>query len=117
MQMSVSTLDGDLVHVSLTGRMDALGADKISLPFTAAVASRQARVVVDLSDVDFVASAGLRQFFAAARAQKQRGGLMVLAAPQPGVLDVLTATAVQQVIPVYDSLDDALTALREYGAS
>ena len=114
MQISVTALDGDLVHVTLTGRMDTLGADKMSLPFTAAVAARLARVAVDLSEVDFLASAGLRQFFAVARAQKQRGGLVVLAAPRPDVLAVLTATGVQQIIPVYDSLQDALAALREH---
>ena len=115
MQISVSSLDGDLVHVTLAGRMDTLGADKISLPFTAAVAARVARVAVDLSQVDFLASAGLRHLFAGARSQKQRGGLVVLAAPQAAVLTVLTATGVQQIIPVYDTLPDALAALREYG--
>jgi len=114
MQIFVSAVDNDLVHVALAGRMDTLGADRISLPFTAAVAARMALVAVDLSQVEFMASAGLRHLFSGARAQKQRGGHLVLAAPQTDVLTVLTATGVQQIILVYDTLHDALAALREH---
>lgn len=116
MQISVTALDGDLVHVTLTGRMDTLGADKISLPFTAAVSTRQARVAVDLEQVDFLASAGLRHFFAGARAQKQRGGHVVLVAPQVDVRSVLISTGVPAIIPLYDTLHEALAALREHAA-
>ena len=114
MQISVTAVDNDLVHVTLVGRMDTLGADKIALPFTAAVAARLALVAVDLSEVEFMASAGLRHLFSGARAQKQRGGHVVLAAPQPDVLTVLTATGVPQIIPVYDTLHDAFAALLEH---
>lgn len=116
MQITVNTLDGDFVHVVLAGRMDTLGADKISLPFTAATASRKALVAVDIGQVDFMASAGLRQLFANARAQQQRGGLLVLAAPQPPVRAVLEATGVQQLIGIYAALDEALAALRAHVA-
>ena len=112
MQISVTNLDDGIVHVTLVGRMDALGADKIAIAFTAATATRKAQVAVDLSGVDFLASAGLRQFFANARAQHQRGGALVLAAPQPDVRTVLDSTGVQQAIPVFSTLEEALTALR-----
>jgi anti-anti-sigma factor len=112
MQISVTNLDDDLVHVALIGRMDAMGVEIISIPFTAATASRKARVAVDLALVDFLASAGLRQFFANARTQQQRGGRLVLAAPQPDVSAVLDATGVRQLIPIYTSLEEALLALR-----
>jgi len=116
MQISVTQLDGDVVHVTLAGRMDALGADKIAIAFTGATAARKAWVVVDLGGVDFLASAGLRQFFANARAQQQRGGLLVLAAAQPDVRAVLDATGVQQAIPVVDTVDEALVTLRARAA-
>ncbi len=113
MQISVTTLDHDIVHVMLAGRMDALGVDKIAIAFTAATAARKALVVVDLGGIDFLASAGLRQFFANARAQHQRGGALVLAAAQSDVRAVLDSTGVQQAIPVFGTLNDALAALRE----
>ena len=117
MEISVNILDADIVHVTLVGRMDASGVDKVALPLTAATASRKALVVIDLGQVDFLASAGLRQFFANARSQQQRGGRLVLAAPQPEVSAVLSATGVQQLIGIFDALDEAVTALREHAAS
>jgi anti-anti-sigma factor len=116
MQISVTNLDADVVHVTLSGRMDTLGADKVAIPFTAATAARKALVVVDLGGIDFLASAGLRQFFANARAQHQRGGVLVLAAAQPDVRAVLDSTGVAQVIPVFDTVDLAVASLRERAA-
>jgi anti-anti-sigma factor len=112
MQISVTTRADDIVLVTLVGRMDALGADKIAIAFTAATATRRALVVVDLGAVDFLASAGLRQFFANARAQHRRGGALVLAEPQPDVRAVLDSTGVQQAIPVFGTVDEAVVALR-----
>lgn len=116
MQISVTNLDDGIVHVALVGRMDTLGADKIAIAFTAATATRKALVAVDLSGIEFLASAGLRQFFANARAQHQRGGALVLAAAQPDVRAVLDSTGVQQAIPVFATVDEALAALREGAA-
>jgi anti-anti-sigma factor len=112
-QIAVNELEGEIVHVALSGRMDALGVEDIAIPFTAVAASRKALVAVDLAGVEFLASIGLRQFFANARALHARGGRMVLAAPQPGVRAVLDATAVAQLIPIYATLDAACAALRD----
>lgn len=113
MQIAVAELDGKIVHIALSGRMDALGVEDIAIPFTAAAATRNALVAVDLGHVEFLASIGLRQFFANARTLQQRGGRMVLAAPQPDVSAVLDATGVEQLIPVYTTLDEACSALRD----
>lgn len=112
MKIAVNELAGDIVHISPSGRMDALGVEDIAVPFTAAAATRKALVVVDLAQVDFLASVGLRLFFSSARALQQRGGRMVLAAAQPDVSAVLDATGVGQLISIYPTLDEACAALR-----
>lgn len=112
MKIAVNELADDIVHVAPTGRMDALGVEDIAVPFTVAAATRKALVAVDLAQVDFLASVGLRLFFSSARALQQRGGRMVLAAPQPDVSAVLDATGVGQLISIYPTLDEACAALR-----
>jgi len=112
MKIAVNELAGDIVHIAPSGRMDALGVEDIAIPFTAAAATRKALVVVDLAQVDFLASVGLRLFFSSARALQQRGGRMVLAAAQPDVSAVLDATGVGQLISIYPTLDEACAALR-----
>ena len=97
--------------------MDALGIEDIAMPFTAAAATRKALVAVDLAQVEFLASVGLRLLFANARTLQQRGGRMVLAAPQPNVSAVLDATGVGQLISVCATLDGACAALRNGAVS
>ena len=112
MKMAVVERDDEIVQISLIGRMDALGVEDIAMPFTAATATRKALVVVDLAQVDFLASVGLRLFFSNARTLQQRGGKMALAAAQPDVQAVLDATGVAQIISIYPTVDEACAALR-----
>jgi anti-anti-sigma regulatory factor len=46
----------------------------------------------------------------AARGQQGRGGKMVLAAAQPIVQKVLVMAGIDQLIPLYDSVEAAQTA-------
>jgi anti-anti-sigma factor len=111
MKIAVAQNDGVTV-VRLSGRMDALGLENVAVPLNNAIAARKALAVVDLSEVEFLTSVGLWQFFGAARAQRRHGGALALAAPQPAVQAVLDATAVHKVMPVYPTVETAVDALR-----
>ena len=108
MKMTIQPLEGDSMMVGLEGRFDIEGAQSIEDQFTFTVATKARRVIVDLSGVEFMASIGIRTLFSAARAQSQRGGRVVLAAPTEMVRKVLVTAGVDQVIPLFDSVEDAL---------
>lgn len=110
MELSVTKPSDDLAIIRLAGRLDAAGADSVGLKLTAEAASRRLSVVLDLSGIDFLASIGIRLLLTVARAQKQRGGKVVLLAPQPLVRDVLTSTGCDTLIGIYDDLDAASAA-------
>ena len=55
MELSFEQLDGGITLAKLSGRLDLAGARSIDLPFTAHVATKSVRVVVDLSQVSFLA--------------------------------------------------------------
>ncbi|HEY0675880.1 MAG TPA: STAS domain-containing protein [Immundisolibacter sp.] len=112
MKMAVVERDDEVVQISLIGRMDALGVEDIAIPFTAATATRNALVAIDLAQLDFLASVGLRLFFANARTLQQRGGKMALAGARPDVQAVLDATGVGQIISMYPTVDAACAALQ-----
>lgn len=115
MHIAVDQNDGVTV-VRLSGRMDALGLENVAVPLNNVIAARKALAVVDLSEVEFLTSVGLWQFFGAAQAQRRHGGALALAAPQPAVQVVLDATAVQKVIPIYPTPQAAAAALRATAA-
>ena len=98
--------------ISLVGRMDSIGGHDIDNRFAAVVASRKLLAVVDMSEVSFLASIGIRTLVTNARAQKQRGGEMALASPQPLVEEVLKVAGIDTIIPVYPDVDAASSAMK-----
>jgi anti-anti-sigma factor len=111
MKLETEEIEGGVVRVRLSGRMDIAGVDAIAVPFAALAATNDRRVIVDLSGVDFLASIGIRAILQNARAHKMRGGGMVLLAPPPLVDEVLRAAGVANVVPIVPDLDAARAAL------
>ncbi|MGZ8183826.1 MAG: STAS domain-containing protein [Methylobacter sp.] len=111
MQINSEILDNGIIKVYLSGRMDILGVQDIDMKFTALTATQKASVLVDMSEVSFLASLGMRTLISSAKALSGRGGFMVLHKPQDNVLDVLETSGVSSLIPVYDDFDQALDAL------
>jgi anti-anti-sigma factor len=79
--------------------------------FTGYCAGESPRVLVDVSDVDYLASIGIRLFMINAKSLASRNGRMVLVKPVPEVRKILEITGVPSVIPVYDGLESAEVAL------
>ena len=75
-----------------------------------ALASRQ-RIVVDLSDLEYVSSAGLRCFMLAARQAGTQGGKIVLAALRPVVAEIFQISRFDMVFEIFPSVREALGAL------
>jgi len=107
MEMTVHDLDSGILEISLSGRMDILGAQQIDLKFTALSSGRKAQILVDLANVSFIASIGIRTLISSAKAQKQRGGSMVLYKPNSQVEEVLRTTGIDAIIPIAHDLDAA----------
>jgi anti-anti-sigma factor len=75
-----------------------------------ALASRQ-RIVVDLSGLDYVSSAGLRCFMLAAKHTGTQGGKIVLAALRPVVAEIFQISRFDMVFELHPSVREALAAL------
>lgn len=107
MQIEIQDLEDTLVLVKLAGRMDILGTQDIDMKFTAATATRKAGVIVDMAEVEFIASIGIRTLLSNAKAQGSRGGKMVLCNTQELVREVLTTAGIDQLIPIANDLEAA----------
>lgn len=98
--------------ISLAGRMDIAGTQEIDLRFTSIAASNKALIAVDLAEVSFLASIGMRTLVSSARALMNRGGAMALASPQPLVRQALVAAGIDSLIPIYPDVGEAARELR-----
>jgi len=112
MEMAAIELVGGVTCIRLTGRLDADGADRIDVPFTANVDAVGRNAVIDLSGVTFVASMGIRLLLAAARGLSRKGAKMVLFGARDRVQNVLEEAAIDQIIAVVATEAQALEALR-----
>jgi anti-anti-sigma factor len=110
MDLRSEQLADGVEKISLVGRMDSIGGHDINQRLAALVGSRKL-AVVDLSEVSFLASIGIRTLVINARAQSLRGGVMALANPQPVVAEVLKMAGIDTIIPVYPDVDSAWCAL------
>ena len=99
MQLHVASIENGVTKVSLSGRLDVEGALKIDNEFTE-ITTQNKNVLVDLSDVPFIASLGIRTLVVGAKAAANNGGKMVLLNPQPNVEQVLRTTHVDTVMPI-----------------
>ncbi|MCU0833044.1 MAG: STAS domain-containing protein [Chromatiaceae bacterium] len=113
MHIDSELLDGKILKITLDGRLDVEGTQAIDMKFTALTATKKAAVLVDMTNVSFLASIGMRTLLSCAKAASNRGGKMVLLNPQPMVREVLDRTGVASLIPVFDDLDAAKAALSE----
>ena len=84
MEIKVALVE-NIARVKLCGRLDGQGVEQIETQFTALVVPINRNVVVDLSDVTFVSSGGLKMFIVAAKALRQHDANLVLFAAQPQV--------------------------------
>jgi anti-anti-sigma factor len=110
MNIESETLDGGIVKITLTGRMDVQGAQDVDIKFSAYTAKQRA-VIVDVAAVNFLASIGIRSLLLVAKAVSQRGGKTVLLNPDENVTRVLEMAGIDTIVPIVRTLDEARAAV------
>ena len=102
----------DFRRIFLSGRLDTAGSEEIASQLAEVAGSAQRRVLIDLSNVNFLSSMGIRALIASAKEQEAKGGRVVLNAGGNDVVGrTLEATGVDQLIPVFEDIADAERAL------
>ena len=111
MDLEFVDLGNNVVRAVLRGRLDTPGVDRVETRFAAGIVPHGRSAIVDLSEVSFIASMGLRMFISVARVLARKQGRMVLLAPTPLVNEVLVNAALEQVIPIARDEPHALALL------
>jgi anti-sigma B factor antagonist len=111
MEMQFSKLDNEIRMIKLSGKLDIVGTGEIETKFTGYCSGDKVRVIVDLSEVNFLASIGIRLLMLTAKSVNKRGGKMVILNPIPDVKNVLEVTGIPAIIPIYSSMESAETIL------
>jgi anti-anti-sigma factor len=110
MTFASEELEGGITKVALNGRMNIEGAAAIDLRMNVAAGTAK-KLLIDLREVSFIGSMGLRSLVLPAQAVSRRGGKVVLLGPVKMVEDVLRASNIQAVLPIHHEMTNALAAL------
>lgn len=94
------TIIEDIARVKLRGRLDTPGVDRIESKFSATVVPDAKSTVVDLADVSFIASMGLRMFIGIAKSLKRKNATLVLFSPQSQVNEVFETALLKRIVPI-----------------
>ena len=90
----------------LAGRLDHESVEAFDERLEAVLGSTARVVVFDLTDLEYITSAGLRSMFRARKVMSDRGGKCMLLNPQPQVLKVLEIVKVPELGAVFRSVEE-----------
>lgn len=95
--------------VTVAGECDLNTGRQLRDVLTSEVTRGVRRLILDLSELTFMDSAGMQVLLGIRTVLTVRGGTLALVSPQPVVARILELTGADQVIPIFDSLRDAQT--------
>ncbi len=110
MGITTEELPDGITKVVLDGSLDIAGAAAIDLRMNVIGGAAKA-LMVDVSNVSFIGSMGLRALVAPARAILGRKGKMVIYGPNELVEKVLKTSGIDTMIPIHHDYQTALAAL------
>jgi anti-anti-sigma factor len=113
---NVRIQQGSTPTLMLSGRLDSVTAPKLDQALDGVLARAPiARLVFDLSALEYLSSAGIRCFIRARKAIEPKGGSVAVVNPQPAVrkvLDIVKALPAGQIFASVAELDEYLDEMQ-----
>ena len=108
--------DGDVAIAIIGGEVDLATGSSFADEVLGKMPNECCALVVDLSDLDYIDSAGVRSLFEIAAALDRRDQPFALAVPHDSLLrSVLKITRVEEVATICSKRDEALAAVSPNG--
>ncbi|GAB7081304.1 STAS domain-containing protein [Megalodesulfovibrio paquesii] len=102
----VHRMDEGICIVTVSGRLDAATSAQFGAGVVQLINDGVERLALDLTTLDYVSSAGLREFLRAAKAIKAKGGSMVCCSLKDYVKEIFDMSGFSSIIPVAGSLEE-----------
>lgn len=106
------TAVGQVIVVSVSGNVDMLSAPWLTEALESALAKNPQGLVIDLSRVEFLGSAGISVLMAA-HGKMTDSGRFAVVADGPATHRPLTLLGLNEIVSLHRTLDDALSRLAD----
>jgi len=110
MDIPIERNNGTLIAAP-SGRIDGFNAQDFHQTLTGAISGDDTAVLVDMSGLNYISSAGLRAILMIAKALWQRKAKFMLCSLSGSIGEVFKMSGFDKIIEIHDSKDDALAQL------
>ena len=93
------------------GKLDASTSKDLEVKVLSLIASNQAKLIIDLSQLDYISSAGLRIFLLAAKRMDEAKGKMILCSLKDGVKQVFDIAGFSSFLTLAPTTEEAIKGL------
>jgi anti-anti-sigma factor len=111
MKIAHQEKDG-VICFQIEGRLDAESAPEAETTVKGILKQGSSRLLFDLSQMEYISSAGLRVILLAVKELRSRQGKVVLCGLTPYVKEIFDVSNFSSIIPITDSVETGLQQMR-----
>jgi len=100
----------NIAVITVSGRVDSATAPELESRLRAAVDSNHTQIVLDLKNVEYMSSAGLRAMVSTLKAVKRVNGDLRIASPSPRVEEVLRLAGLTSIFSIHPTQEEAVAS-------
>jgi anti-anti-sigma factor len=104
------TLEKQSTIVVVTGTVDALTAPDLAKILGKEIADGRVNLIVDITGVEFMSSAGLRTLLVGVKESRSNGGDLRIVSTNPGIDKVLKMSGFHSIAKVFPSQAEAVAS-------
>ncbi len=98
--------------IVVSGKIDAATSKDLDVALKRLIDQNKTRLVVDMENVEYLSSSGLRALMAAQNRLRKLGGDLMLTSLQPFVKEVFAITGANRFFKIYQSQREAIDSLK-----
>lgn len=103
--------ENGIVNLSINGRLDAVSAVEADKEFNSVLDSGKTKLLINLAELEYISSAGLRVLLVVAKRIQQKGGKVVLCKLAENVKEVFEISGFSSIFKIFSSPDEAKSFL------
>ncbi|RMG89138.1 MAG: anti-sigma factor antagonist [Chloroflexi bacterium] len=109
LNINVSKID-HVALIEVQGRIDSTTALEFGQALASAIDDGERNIVLDLANVDYMSSAGLREIVSALKKVKRASGDLRIAQPSTRVSEVLEMAGLDTILQIFPNQTDAVSS-------
>ena len=113
LQITVSTDPAGVIILSLKGELDGSTYKDLQAKAEEVINDDSNNILIDMSNLDYIGSAGLRAIHTTSNSTKEKGGAVKLLNPSDASQRILKTLGFDQFFEVFHDLDKAIDSFKQ----